>query len=124
MNDTQHRDLFRAWRDAAERLTKWRRILASWQVGTRPENDGEFRAIKDHREITLLMRAELNALVGLMLEKNNITEMEWLERLIAEYALMERDLETKFPGFKAHQDGIDIDLAPAHETMKKLNFPP
>lgn len=123
MNDTAHRDLFRRVRANGNRLSKWRSFFASWQVGTRPDTDGETRAIKHHREATILLRAELNALVGMMLEKNNMTEMEWLTRLADEYEMLEKDYETAFPGYKATEDGMDIDIAKASETMKRLNFP-
>ena len=30
--------------DKLNRLAKWRKFFTSWQVGTRPENDGEAKA--------------------------------------------------------------------------------
>jgi hypothetical protein len=122
--DQQHRDPVAYWWQVANRVAKWRKILASWQVGTRPESDGETRAIKDHREITLLMRAELNAVVWFLQHKLGISEYEWVTRLTEELEHLDNQMEKKFPGFRSTDEGIEIDLAVAQRTMKDLNFPP
>ena len=38
------------------RLCKWRTVLTGWQLGTRAKGDPEGDAVRDHREVTLLLR--------------------------------------------------------------------
>mgnify|MGYP001587156880 CR=1 FL=1 len=39
------------------RLTKWRTLFTGWQLGTRAKGDPEGDAVRDHREVTILLRA-------------------------------------------------------------------
>src|SRR5205809_59165 len=55
-------ELARKWYAALNRLTKWRSVFAGWQLGTRPLGDPECDAVRDHREVTILMRAELTTI--------------------------------------------------------------
>lgn len=111
------------WR-ASNRLAKWRQVFAGWQLGTRTDGDPECAAVRDHREITIMLRVEQNALVGLLIKKGVITELEWTEALASECDQYESDLQKKFPGMRASDDGIHYDLPLAGETMKRLNFKP
>lgn len=106
------------------RVTKWRAIFAGWQLGTRPKNDGECRAVKNHREITMLTRIELNAVSVLLIKKGLITQKELLEETALEAEHYERVLQEQFPGLRATDDGMSMQLPAAAETMKKYNFPP
>jgi len=58
-------------------LGKWRSLFAGWQLGTRSTTDPECQAVKDHREVTILLRAEVNALTGLLIEKGVFTGEEF-----------------------------------------------
>jgi hypothetical protein len=40
---------------ALNRLCKWRAIFAGWQLGTRAKGDPESDAVRDHREVTILI---------------------------------------------------------------------
>jgi hypothetical protein len=62
--------------DALNRVAKWRGVLAGWQLGTRAKGDPESDAVRDHREATILLRVEVTALTGLLLEKGLITQEE------------------------------------------------
>lgn len=105
------------YRDAINRLAKWRMIFAGWQLGTRPKGDPESDAVRDHREGSLIMRAEVTAISRILLEKQIITQ-EDLARIIAEEAeALCQMLEQKFPGIKATDTGITLDQRAA-ETMK------
>lgn len=64
-------------RAALERLGKWRTLLTGWQLGTRPAGDPESDAVRDHREATLLLRAETNAIGGLLISKGLVTADEF-----------------------------------------------
>jgi hypothetical protein len=96
-------------RGAMERLGKLRVLLAGWQLGTRPKGDPESDAVRDHREATLILRAEVTALTGLLIAKGIVTEDEIgaafedeAERLIAAY-------ERRFPGVTVTDYGLKLD---------------
>jgi hypothetical protein len=55
-------------------LTKWRTIFAGWQLGTRPKGDPECDAVRDHRELSMILRAEVTAFTGLLREKGVFTD--------------------------------------------------
>jgi hypothetical protein len=60
-----------------KRLGKWRKIFVSWQLGTRSDTDSEAKALADHREATMLLRAESSAFVRLLIGKGVFTDSEW-----------------------------------------------
>lgn len=101
---------------ALNRLAKWRTVFAGWQLGTRSMSDPEAQAVRDHREVTMLMRAELNALVGLLVEKGVFSIQEFTERLDSEAEYLSKQYEQKFPGAKATDIGMDLDLAVFSKT--------
>ena len=99
------------------RLVKWRSAFAGWQLGTRPIGDPECDAVRDHREVTILMRTEINALLKLMVDKGVFTVEEFQKGMIDEAEMLSKDYEAKFPGMKATDIGIQYDQR-AQETMK------
>jgi hypothetical protein len=100
-----------------QRLTRWRAVFAGWQLGTRPLTDPETRAIRDHREVTMLMRAELSALVLMLIQKGVFTEAEYDEAYRVEAEFLEKSFERRFPGIKATDEGI-VMTPEAVETMR------
>lgn len=104
--------------DAIQRLCKWRSVFAGWQLGTRLADDPECKAVKDHREVTILLRVEVNALTQLLLAKRVITAEEFTRQLAEECEYLNTAYERKFPGMKAELDGIHYELPRAAETMK------
>lgn len=90
-------------------LTKWRTIFTGWQLGTRPKGDPECDAVLDHRELTILLRAEVTAFTALLREKGVFTDDEWLAALQREAELLNADYERRFPGVTAHEDGLTMD---------------
>ncbi len=108
---------------ALNRLAKWRSVLAGWQLGTRSDHDGETRAVRDHREQTLLMRAEVTALTGLLIDKGIFTIEEFGDWLEVEAGELNAAYARKFPGFTTTDDGVTIDTAKAADTMRRLDFP-
>jgi hypothetical protein len=108
---------------ALQRLTKWRTFFASWQLGTRSDTDGETKAVKHHREATILLRAEASALVGLLVSKGVFTEEEFKAALETEAGLLARDFERSFPGFRTSDTGLHMDMPAAYATMRALHFP-
>lgn len=95
--------------DALNVLAKWRVLFTGWQLGTRPKGDPEGDAVRDHREVTILLRAEMSALTGLLIDKGVITLDEWQAALEREAKALNADYERKFPGVTATLDGLTID---------------
>lgn len=111
-------DLQVSFEAAFNKLTKWRSVFAGWQLGTRVADDPECLAVKDHREISIILRAEMNALSALMIDKGLITKEEWLERCIDEARELDKLYEHRFPGFTSSERGMNMKLPEARETMK------
>lgn len=105
------------------RVCKWRMVFAGWQLGTRDKEDGECLAVRDHRELSIIQRVEMNALTSLLVDKGVITKREWMEYLLKASIDFDQMLEKKFPGFKSSVTGITVDTKIAQETMQKLHFP-
>jgi hypothetical protein len=91
-------------------LCKWRSLLAGWQLGTRPDTDPECQAVRDHREATLILRAEHSALTELLLRKGIITAGEFDAALEREAVALSKDLAKRFPGVTATETGLRMDL--------------
>ena len=87
--------------DKLNRLTKWKMVFAGWQLGTRPVGDPECDAVRDHREVTILLRAEVNILFALLVEKDVCTATELNEALGREAEQLSADYSRRFPGFTA-----------------------
>ena len=109
--------------DVLNKLAKWRIVFAGWQLGTRSDNDGECRAVKDHREVTIMLRAEVSAMTGLLLAKGVFTADEWDAALAKEAEQLDRDYEGKFPGFSTSQAGVEMHMPQAGETVRVMGFP-
>ncbi len=110
--------------DRLNKLAKWRSVFASWQLGTRSSADGESRAVRDHREVTILMRAENSALAGLLIRKGIFTQEEFEQQVGEEAEALDEAYESKFPGFTTSQDGVHMKLPEAGQTMTDMGFPP
>jgi hypothetical protein len=111
-------------RAALEKLAKWRKFFASWQVGTVPAADGRYKAVADHRELSILMRAEMSAVTALLVRKGVFTQEEFGQALERSAKQLDHDYEESYPGWRSVADGLSMKLPEAAETMKKLGFPP
>jgi hypothetical protein len=103
---------------AFNRLAKWRSVFAGWQLGTRADDDAECRAVRDHREVTMMLRAEVNALTAIILRANVCTQEELQEQMLEEAEFLSKAYERKFPGFKATDYGMDMNIEIARDTMQ------
>jgi hypothetical protein len=110
--------------DVLNKLCKWRNVFAAWQLGTRPDTDGECKAVKDHREVSIIMRVELSALTGLLIEKGIINQKDFEDAVRLEAEMLDLRYEVKFPGFYTTQEGVGMVLREASATMRKMGFPP
>lgn len=90
-------------------LAKWRVLFTGWQLGTRPKGDPEGDAVRDHREATILLRAEVSALTGLLMAKGVVAEDEWLAALEREAQLLNDAYARRFPGVMASESGLTMD---------------
>jgi hypothetical protein len=109
---------------ALQKLTKWRKFFASWQLGTRPADDGEYKAVVNHRELSILLRTEVTALTALMISKGVFTIEEFADALETEAKMLDRDYEKAYPGWRATPAGMSMTMPEALQTMRKLGFPP
>ena len=103
---------------AMNRLAKWRVVFCGWFMGTRPDTDQQAKAYKDLIERTLLMRAELSAVNRILVEKEIVGASELMDYIEEEAAELEKILELRFPGYKASEHGIDIDVELARKTSE------
>ena len=103
---------------ATQRLAKWRTLFAGWQLGTRAKGDPEGDAVRDHREVTILLRAEMNALLGLLVEKGVCTAEEFTVALEREADLLSADYARRFPGIRAADHGLEFVPHIAADTMR------
>lgn len=58
------------------KVCKWRSILTGWQLGTRASDDPTSRAVRDHRDSTMMQRVDLDALMTLLADDEQVTEQE------------------------------------------------
>lgn len=105
---------------ALEKLCKWRSIFAGWQLGTRSKEDPASQAVRDHREVTMLLRAEVNALVQILVRRRMTTADEFAAQVDDEAEHLMRAYEAKFPGAHAELDGMHIELKLAQPWMSRF----
>ena len=103
---------------ALNRIAKWRTIFAGWQLGTRPKGDPESDAVRDHREVSILLRVEATAVSKLLIDKGVFTLEDWQKAMLDEAELLSKDYEKKFPGCKATDSGIQMDISQVAKWMK------
>jgi hypothetical protein len=102
--------------EALNTLAKWRAHFAGWQLGTRAADDPECQAVRDHREATILLRAEMTALTDVLIRKGVITAGELSSALEREAVQLGKDYERQWPGVKATPTGLSYDLARIREA--------
>jgi hypothetical protein len=94
---------------ALNTLCKWRTLFAGWQLGTRPKGDPESDAVRDHREVTILLRAEVTALTDVLLRKGLMTAEEVDAAMEREAIQLSKDYARRFPGVTASPLGLQMD---------------
>src|SRR5512146_944347 len=93
-------------RAATEKFAKWRLVFASWQLGTRSKTDPECQAVRDHREATMMLRAEVNALTRLLFTYTSVTQEDFERVLLDEIEYLDRGYEQRFPGIRTDAEGV------------------
>jgi hypothetical protein len=102
---------------ALNKLCKWRTVFAGWQLGTRPQGDPECDAVRDQREMLLLLRAEVNALTALLL-RQTCTLAQYQKELEEAAVALDLAHQKRFPGFQTTDTGLTINAALAADTTK------
>src|ERR1700733_4291503 len=110
-------------RAVLEKLARWRKFFASWQLGTTSAQDGRYKAVAHHREMSIMLRAEQSALTGLLIRKGVFTQEEFQEALLCEAKQLDHDYEESYPGWRSTAHGMHMKMPEAAETMRKLGFP-
>lgn len=104
--------------DWVQRLCKWRVVFTGWQLGTRANSDPEAAAVRDHRELTMLLRAEVNAQTAILIKAGVCTAEEYAAQFEAQSEDLCREYERRFPGFKASDVGMNVNIEIARDTMR------
>jgi hypothetical protein len=124
-NDSQSSAGIReAYERATQRLCKWRTVFLGWMLGTVPDGTPGLKAHKDRVDAQIMHRVEINALTALLINKGVFTVDEFMAQIVEECAHKEREYEAMFPGHKATDIGVTIDIEKAMETYKRMGFPP
>lgn len=92
-----------------EKVCKWRSLFAGWQLGTRTDTDPEAAAVRDTREILILLRIETTALTRLLLDVGVFTTSQLDAAIGSEARNLDRDYERRFPGVTATEHGLAFD---------------
>ncbi len=92
--------------DSLNKLCKWRSVMAGWLFGTRAMDSPGTQGMRDLAEKWLIMRAENNALAGLLIEKKLIRADEFEKRIQKEADWLDRDMERRFPGMRTNATGV------------------
>jgi hypothetical protein len=103
---------------ALNKLAKWRGVFAGWQLGTRADTDSECQAVRDHREVTILLRAEVNALTKCLIDSKLVDAERFQNVLLEEAQWLDKAYERKFPGISTSEVGVHYRMPEARETMK------
>lgn len=104
---------------ALNRVAKWRSILTGRILGTKPITDPPTQGLRDLFEKVILLRVEVTALTGLMLEKRVFTEDEVRAAVAEEADYLNAMYELEWPGITATDDGIHIELPLGAETLAR-----
>lgn len=100
------------------KLCKWRLVFAGWQLGTRPDTDPECQAVRDQRDLLIMLRVESSAISALMIKAGVFSRQQFMDQLAAEALALDDAYQRKFPGFRSTNVGMEMDAQLAAETMK------
>jgi hypothetical protein len=109
---------------ALNRLCKWRSVLAGWHLGTRSQDAPGVQAMRSLMEFRLILRAEVNTIAVLLIDKGVFTHDEYNAQLTIEADVHERRMQQDFPGYRATDEGMTITPTVAAETNLARGFPP
>lgn len=105
------------------RVVQWKEVLANWQLGTKDDTDGSFRALQDLHDTNIRKGVKLEALVELLLAHRVIRPEDLIEKQIELAVRLDQSLEAKFPGVKSTESGLQVDEDVYTQTKIDLGFP-
>lgn len=113
--------------NALIRLSRWRRVFASWahgphlllQPGPISQLTGPEQASMDREERLLALRAELTGMVSLLLSKGVVTEEEVQKAIAASCVRLVGSLESMWPGIVVTEEHMLVNLAQALPTLEE-----
>lgn len=79
--------------------------------------------VRAHRMTTLILRAEMNALISMLVKDRVITTEQFQSAMLDELVLAEQDMERRFPGARATDEGMRL-TPEFQKTVSFYKFPP
>lgn len=107
---------------AVNRLCRFKMVLARWQLGNRENGDQEFEAVCDTRSLLLILRAEVNALLSVLVDTRIIKHTDFDKALEATANRDNTNLSLRFPGYYGTDEGLAVDVRIAEATDKKYGL--
>jgi hypothetical protein len=86
-------------------------------IGTSPK-DPRAEGYRDLIDKMLILRVEVTALTSLLIQNGIITEEGFKVAVEDEADMLEKDYQKRFPGCRATDTGLDIDIAKFRETTQ------
>jgi hypothetical protein len=106
-----------------DRVVHWKVVLTNWQLGTRDANNGTLMAIQDLHDTLLRKQVKLDALTEILINRGLVSPEALLEKQIEVAVRLDQSMESKFPGVKTTDAGLDIEAEAYQETKDRLGFP-
>ena len=111
--------------DVAMMLRQFGRLQLGRLVGTVLGSEGRYRAAMDLLERCYFMRAELNAVVKILIDKKIVTAEEWEKTCTEEYEWYVAQLAKDWPEIKVTATGYTIlDPVVFARRSKEEGWPP
>ena len=109
----------------AMKLRQVGRMQISRLLGSVPTTRGSYKAWIDLLERSYFMRAELNAVARLLIEKGIVTDAHWQKTLEEEMRHYFEQLAKAWPEVAFDEQGFTIkDVAALHQRSKDEGWPP
>jgi hypothetical protein len=107
------------------RLRQVGRMQIGRILGSVPSTRGSYKAFIDLLERCYFMRAELNALAGILIDKKVMTVTEWQKRVDEEMAHYFAAIAKDWPEIEFRDDGFIIkDVKALQERSTREGWPP
>lgn len=99
---------------AMQKLCKWRMLFCGKWMGTASRTNTQAQCIRDVFSQLVLVRAEVNAITKILVDKKVVSHEEFCQVTIKEVELLDESYKQEFPGFESTSYGVqstDIKLA-------------
>ncbi len=107
------------------KLRQFGRLQVCRLLGTVSNEDGSYKAWIDLLERSYIMRAELNAVVSILIEKGIATPDEIQAKMAGEMSDYVDELAKKWPEVEVEENGFTIkDIQAFAARSKRENWPP